>query len=89
VRIRRAVAAALVAVCVFGASARAATPELPTTTRPADRREVAAGQRSCAEGFQDGRFYANGWHIGEMRGRRRGRGRAAHADDHHRVAVTS
>jgi len=69
VRIWRAVATALVAVCVFGASARAATPELSTTTRLADRREVAAGQRAYAEGFEDGRFYANGWHItGEMGG---------------------
>ncbi|HEY4864887.1 MAG TPA: glycogen debranching protein, partial [Candidatus Dormibacteraeota bacterium] len=34
-----------------------------------DRREVAAGQRSYVEGFQDGRFYANGWHTtGEMGG---------------------
>jgi hypothetical protein len=45
------------------------SPELSTTTRLADRREVAAGQRSYIEGFQDGRFYANGWHIdGEMGG---------------------
>ena len=30
---------------------------------------MAAGQRSYVEGFQDGRFYANGWHItGEMGG---------------------
>ena len=34
-----------------------------------DRREVTAGQRSYAVGFEDGRFYANGWHItGEMGG---------------------
>ena len=30
---------------------------------------MAAGQRSYAEGFGDGRFYANGWHTtGEMGG---------------------
>ena len=30
---------------------------------------MAAGQRSYIEGFQDGRFYANGWHsTGEMGG---------------------
>ena len=34
-----------------------------------DRREVAAGTRAYSIGFQDGRFYANGWHItGEMGG---------------------
>jgi hypothetical protein len=52
-----------------GASAQAATSELSTNSRLQDRREVVAGQRSYAEGFQDGRFYANGWHItGEMGG---------------------
>ena len=35
----------------------------------ADRREVAAGTRAYSLGFEDGRFYANGWHItGEMGG---------------------
>ena len=34
-----------------------------------DRREVAAGTRAYSVGFQDGGFYANGWHItGEMGG---------------------
>ena len=34
-----------------------------------DRREVAAGTRAYSIGFEDGRFYANGWHItGEMGG---------------------
>jgi hypothetical protein len=56
-----------------GAGARLATkagsPELSTTSRLQDRREVAAGTRAYAVGFQDGRFYANGWHItGEMGG---------------------
>ena len=42
---------------------------LSTTDRLADRREVAAGTRAHSIGFEDGRFYANGWHItGEMGG---------------------
>jgi hypothetical protein len=44
-------------------------PELAVTTRLADRREVAAGTRAYSIGFEDGGFYANGWHItGEMGG---------------------
>src|ERR1700704_4041439 len=44
-------------------------PELAVATRLADRREVAAGTRAYSIGFEDGRFYANGWHItGEMGG---------------------
>jgi hypothetical protein len=47
----------------------AGTPELSTTSRLQDRREVAAGTRAYSIGFEDGRFYANGWHItGEMGG---------------------
>jgi hypothetical protein len=50
-------------------AAGAGSPELSTTSRLQDRREVAAGTRAYAVGFQDGRFYANGWHItGEMGG---------------------
>src|SRR5213082_2024809 len=46
-----------------------ASPELSVTSRLADRREVAAGTRSYSIGFEDVRFYANGWHItGEMGG---------------------
>src|SRR3954466_12404352 len=46
-----------------------ARPELSVTSRLADRREVAAGTRAYSIGFEDGRFYANGWHItGEMGG---------------------
>src|SRR3954471_25050234 len=64
------VAAAGMAAALIGASAaQAATTELSVKTRLQDRREVAAGQRSYAEGFEDGRFYANGWHsTGEMGG---------------------
>ncbi len=46
-----------------------AQSELSVQDRLQDRREVAAGTRSYSVGFQDGRFYANGWHItGEMGG---------------------
>jgi len=45
------------------------SPTLSVTDRLADRREVAAGTRAYSIGFEDGRFYANGWHItGEMGG---------------------
>src|SRR4051794_26146474 len=47
----------------------AAAAELSVTSRLEDRREVAAGTRAYSIGFEDGRFYANGWHItGEMGG---------------------
>ncbi|SDO78652.1 hypothetical protein SAMN04489867_0581 [Pedococcus dokdonensis] len=43
--------------------------ELSVSTRLADRREVSAGTRAYSIGFEDGGFYANGWHItGEMGG---------------------
>ncbi len=46
-----------------------AETELSVGDRLKDRREVAAGTRAYSVGFQDGRFYANGWHItGEMGG---------------------
>ena len=46
-----------------------AAPELSVSDRLQDRREVTAGTRAYSVGFQDGRFYANGWHItGEMGG---------------------
>jgi hypothetical protein len=57
------------ALASCAAAQAATTPELSTSNRLQDRREVAAGQRSYSEGFEDGRFYANGWHItGEMGG---------------------
>jgi hypothetical protein len=69
VRIARALAAGAIASLIGATAAQAATPELSTTNRLQDRREVAAGQRSYAVGFEDGRFYANGWHsTGEMGG---------------------
>src|SRR4051794_11340340 len=43
--------------------------ELSVSSRLQDRREVASGPRAYSIGFEDGRFYANGWHItGEMGG---------------------
>jgi hypothetical protein len=69
VRIARVLAAGAMAVLIGAASAQAATPQLSTSDRLQDRREVAAGQRAYAVGFEDGRFYANGWHsTGEMGG---------------------
>ena len=60
---------ALAGSLILCAAAAAATPELSVSTRLQDRREVAAGQRAYAQGYEDGRFYANGFHIsGEMGG---------------------
>ena len=43
--------------------------ELSTSNRLQDRRDVARHGAGYAVGFEDGRFYANGWHItGEMGG---------------------
>jgi hypothetical protein len=61
--------AAIVAVLMGCVCAQAGAAELSVTNRLQDRREVASGQRSYAEGFEDGYFYANGWHTtGEMGG---------------------
>ncbi|HET8952469.1 MAG TPA: hypothetical protein VFN44_18240, partial [Solirubrobacteraceae bacterium] len=50
-------------------SLAAAAPELSTSDRLQDRRSVTAGERAYAMGFEDGNFYAQGWHItGEMGG---------------------
>jgi hypothetical protein len=69
VRISRAVTLGATTALIFAGAAQGATPEVSTTNRLQDRREVAAGHRSYVEGFADGRFYANGWHIsGEMGG---------------------
>jgi hypothetical protein len=47
----------------------AAAPELEISDRLQDRRYIASSERAYAVGFEDGRFYANGWHItGEMGG---------------------
>jgi hypothetical protein len=66
---RSTLVAALLAFGFFVPSIASAADEVSTTTRLQDRREVASGERSYAGGFEDGRFYANGWHIsGEMGG---------------------
>jgi hypothetical protein len=53
---------------VIAADAGAA-PTLSVSDRLKDRRYAAAGDRARTIGFEDGRFYANGWHItGEMGG---------------------
>jgi hypothetical protein len=64
---KRLVALALASALV-PATAHAAD-QLSVSKRLKDRRAVAAGTRAYSVGFQDGRFYANGWHItGEMGG---------------------
>src|SRR4051795_7647226 len=60
---------AIVLWLLGAAAAQAATPELSTTDQLKARRYVAAGDRAYVMGFEDGRFYAQGWHIsGEMGG---------------------
>ena len=63
----RALCLALAALALAPSAATA--QDASTTDRLQDRREVAAGTRAYAIGFQDGGFYAHGWHItGEMGG---------------------
>jgi hypothetical protein len=70
VRLARMLATGLVVtVAMGGGVAQAAPPELSISDRLKDRRYAAAGERARIIGFEDGRFYANGWHIaGEMGG---------------------
>jgi hypothetical protein len=69
VRIMRAVAAGAILAVTTGAGVAAAAPELATTDQLKTRRYVSAGDRAYVMGFQDGRFYAQGWHVtGEMGG---------------------
>ena len=57
------------AVLLVTAPAALAAPELSISQRLEDRRYGVADERARAIGFQDGRWYANGWHItGEMGG---------------------
>jgi hypothetical protein len=66
---RAAVAGAILAAVSIGGAAQAATPELSVSDNLEKRRYVAIGDRSYAVGFEDGRYYAQGWHIrGEMGG---------------------
>ena len=65
----RSVVVGIALVALAAGPAQAAAPELSVSERLQDRREVAAGTRAQVLGFEDGRFYANGWHItGEMGG---------------------
>src|SRR3954466_12463048 len=57
------------ALAVLAAGPAQAATRHSVPQRLQDRREVAAGTRAQVLGFQDGRFYAQGWHItGEMGG---------------------
>ena len=57
------------ALAALAAAPAMAAGELSVDQRLDDRREVAAGTRAQVLGFEDGRFYAQGWHItGEMGG---------------------
>ncbi|MEA2311014.1 MAG: hypothetical protein QOE28_982 [Solirubrobacteraceae bacterium] len=66
---RRTAALLLAGASLLAPSLAQAASERSTSDRLQDRRYVAAGERAQIEGFQNGRFYANGWHItGEMGG---------------------
>jgi hypothetical protein len=68
-RFKRSAGLGIVLAALAAGPAVAADDELSVTQRLQDRREVAAGTRAQVLGFEDGRFYANGWHItGEMGG---------------------
>ena len=67
--LKRAIAAGAVLAATIAPAAAQAAPELSISDRLQDRRYAAAGERARIIGFQDGRWYANGWHIaGEMGG---------------------
>jgi hypothetical protein len=69
VRIMRAVAAGAILAATMGSGVAMAAPELSTTDQLKTRRYVSAGDRAYIMGFEDGRFYAQGWHVtGEMGG---------------------
>src|ERR687886_83911 len=68
-RMRRSALAVLVNLVLLVPAGAAASPELSTSDQLNTRRYVAAGDRAFVSGFEDGRFYAQGWHItGEMGG---------------------
>src|SRR3954451_7992348 len=65
----RVIAAGIVLAVTSGAGVAVAAPELSTRDQLKTRRYVAAGDRAYVMGFEDGRFYAQGWHVtGEMGG---------------------
>ena len=67
---RKAVLAGLfLAAAVAPSAAQAATPEQSVSDNLDRRRYVAIGDRAYVVGFEDARYYAQGWHIrGEMGG---------------------
>ena len=68
-RFTRAVLAGLAVAASAASAAQAASPERSVSDRLQDRRYLVSGERAYATGFEDGRWYANGWHItGEMGG---------------------
>jgi hypothetical protein len=68
-RWRNALVLGVGATLMTGGVAHATSNELSVSSQLQDRREVTSGTRAYAVGFEDGRFYANGWHItGEMGG---------------------
>ena len=68
--LRRAVLAGLVlAATRVRRPRRPPRPSCPRADRLQDRRYAATERTARILGFEDGRFYANGWHItGEMGG---------------------
>jgi hypothetical protein len=68
-RIMRAIAAGTILAATMTSGVAWAAPELSTRDQLKTRRYVAAGDRAYVMGFEDGRFYAQGWHVtGEMGG---------------------
>ncbi len=68
-RSMRAIVAGAVLAATLTTGTAWAAPELSTKDQLNTRRYVAAGDRAYVMGFEDGRFYAQGWHItGEMGG---------------------
>ena len=66
---RRFLVLALASSVLLAPGAAQAAPELSISHRLQDRRYIASSERAYVVGFEDGRFYANGWHIaGEMGG---------------------
>jgi hypothetical protein len=68
--VKRVLLAALAVAAMTGpAAAQAATPELSVDSELERRRYVASGDRAFVVGFENARYYAQGWHIrGEMGG---------------------
>src|ERR1051325_3875903 len=66
---RRFILAALTGALLTCPALASAASELSTGDQLNTRRYVAAGERAYVMGFEDGRFYAQGWHVtGEMGG---------------------